>query len=157
METPWSGIGTVAAALIGASALIGANVYAKRRETQQKIEQEIRVKKTEVYETLIDLMFNQILGAKQGKRQLTSDEMMKALAKLMPKVVVWASPKIIAHWNYIKNTSGSAQSTLETMRTWDTLLLLIREDLGHDDAVLKKFELTKLFVNDLDEHIHTKK
>jgi hypothetical protein len=157
METPWSGIGSVTAALIGAGALICANVYAKRRETQQKAEQEIRVKKTEVYETLIELMFNQLMGSKQGKKQLTSDELLKALAKLMPRVVVWASPKVIAHWNYIKNTSSHSQSSLEIMKTWDTLLLLIREDLGHNDAALAKFELTRLFVNDLDEHLQTKK
>ncbi len=153
MDTLWSGIGSVTAALIGAAALLAANVYAKHREAKEKAAQEIRVKKTDIYEELIELIFNQLSAAKQGRKQLSQNELVKALSRMMPKVVVWASPTVITHWNYIKRTADDSRNTVETLAVWDKLLLLIREDLGHNDKTLSKYELSRLFVNDLDDHI----
>jgi ribosomal protein L29 len=152
MDAPWSGIGSVAAAVIGASALVAVNIYAKRKDAREKAAQEIRVKKTELYEELIGLIFNQLLASRQGKKPMQSSEVIKALAKLMPRFVVWASPSVIAHWNQIK-TSSDSKSSIDTMAIWEKLMRLIREDLGHNDDLLKKYDLTRLFVNDLDEHL----
>lgn len=153
MDAPWSGIGSVIAAVIGATALVAVNIYAKRIEAREKAAAEIRVKKTEIYEQLIDLMFSQITAAKQGKKQLSEFDLIKAFARMMPKLIVWASPAVIQHWNLIKHLPDQPNEAIKTIAVWDKFFRLIREDLGHQDAALPEYELSKLFVNDLDDHI----
>jgi hypothetical protein len=153
VDTLWSGIGSVTAALIGAAALLAANVYAKRREARDKAAQEIRVKKTDLYEELIDIIFNVLLASKQGKKVMSEADLAKAFARITPKIVVWASAKVIAQWNAIKTGSGKPGEVIKLVDSWEVLLRAIREDLGHDDRSLHERQLTRLFVNDLDEFL----
>ena len=153
MDSPWSGIGSVLAALIGAGALFAVNVYAKRRESRDKAAQEIRVKKTELYEDLIGIIFNVLLASKQGKKPMSEAELAKALARITPKIVVWASAKVIARWNRIKASSTDSVDILSMVDSWEVLLRAVREDLGHDDDKLQERQLSRLFVNDLDDFL----
>ena len=141
------------AALIGAGALFAVNVYAKKRESRDKAAQEIRVKKTELYEELIGIIFNVLLARKQGKKEMSEAELAKAFARITPKIVVWASAKVIAQWNLIKANSTGAVDVISMVDSWEVLLRAIREDLGHDDTKLHERQLSRLFVNDLDDFL----
>ena len=128
-------------------------MYAKRRESLDKAAQEIRVKKTELYEELIGIFFNVLLASKQGKKAMTEVELAKAFARITPKIVVWASAKVIAQWNRIRTNSTASVDVISQMDSWEVLLRAIREDLGHDDTKLRERQLSRLFVNDLDDFL----
>lgn len=142
--------GSIVAATIAAIAAFLVNVYAKHKEAKDRILQEIRGKKTVVYEELIDVMFSVVLGEKQGKQPLSEKDLINRLAQLTPKIIIWGSEELIVQWNNVRTEATSKKKNpLEIFEPWNQLLLTIRKDLGHSNKKLQKWDLMRLFVNDL--------
>jgi hypothetical protein len=141
--------GSIVAASIAAIAAFLVNVYVKHRESREKVLQEIRARKTPVYEELIDIIFSGILSKQQGKGEVSPEELTKRFAAITPKIVIWGSEELIAQWNVIRSHDWKAGgSPLETFAPWNQFMLTVRKDLGHSNKKLKPFALMRLFVND---------
>ncbi|MEL6770264.1 MAG: hypothetical protein AAFP18_04290 [Bacteroidota bacterium] len=143
----------LAVPIIAASATILVSVItivlSKYYEQRVKIEQEIRDEKIPIYEDLIGVFFNYLFAEKTGDRKPTDQEVIKSLASVTPKLVVWASEDVINSWNKMRSQDWSSADSHQALVLWDELLLAIRKDLGNGVDKLEKYGLLKLFVNDL--------
>jgi hypothetical protein len=142
--------GSIIAATIAAAAAFLVNVYAKHQEAKERILQEIRIKKTIVYEELIDIIFSAVMGEKQGKPKPSEAELTKRFAQLTPKVVIWGSEELITQWNKTRlQSTKPTDNPIQVFEPWNELLRVIRKDLGHSNKKLEKWALMRLFVNDI--------
>lgn len=142
--------GSIVAATIAAITAFLVNVYVKHRESKERIVQDLRSKKTAVYEELIDLIFSVIMAEKLGKEALTQEELVAKFAKLTPKVVIWASEDVVTAWAAMRNEAQKQHdSPFDQFGPWNDFLRALRRDLGHSDRKLEQWALLRLFVNDL--------
>jgi hypothetical protein len=142
--------GSIVAATIAAIAAFLVNVYIKHREAKERVLQEIRIKKTPVYEELIELIFSVLMAEKLGKKAPAESEIVAKIAGMTPKVVIWASEDVVTKWNDVRTyVKKSTDTPLDQFTPWNNLLRAIRKDLGHGDQKLERWALLRLFVNDL--------
>lgn len=141
-------------AIIAASATILASVlamiFSKRYEHKTLIKQQIREQKVPVYETLISTFFETIFSDKTGQKQPSEEDVIKKLADLTPKLIVWGSQDVIRSWIDFRNHDWQNAESKKSLVLLDSLLLAIRKDLGNKSKKLDQFDLLKMFVNDLD-------
>jgi hypothetical protein len=56
-------------------------------------------------------------------------------------------------WQADTQEAEANGSTLGAVQAYEGLLLAIRKDLGHDDSDLPKWDLLRVFISDLDDHL----
>ena len=163
----------VATAIVTAGATIFISVFsaiwARNAEKTQAIEQQIREKKTPIYEEFIAIAFDTLWAGKRDKqldntkiaqqrqrkgssnREENSDPVDR-LQKLTPQLIVWVTDEVIASWVRFRQVSANVkkEDPMEVMYAFEEFMSAIRQDLGHKNDLLKKGDLLRIFINDLD-------
>ncbi len=143
----------VAAAISAASATAITSVIAllisKRYERRAQIAQDIRTRKTTVYEELISVLFTALYADKMGRKGKKENDILKAMVTITPKMIVWGSQEVIQAWNAMRSHDLENATHDESMILWNQLMIAIRKDLGNEVDKLQNLDLLRLFINDL--------
>ena len=144
----------IAAAIVAASlsaiASVLAVIISKYFERRSRIKQEIRDKKTPVYENLIGAMFEFVFSQTADNREsLNEDELADIFQEMTPKLVVWGSQDVIRAWIHFREYEWESAKGLEILEPWESLMTAIRNDMGNKSDKLKNKELLRLFIKDI--------
>jgi hypothetical protein len=146
---PAQGVTLLAAAVAAVISLFGLYVN-RRADRTREIEASLRPRKAEVYEEFVRFWLGALLGMKEGKVNVSPDQMMEFFTSFTQKVVVWGSDDVISKNRQFRPVSMSGTG-LQTLLQFEQLLFAIRRDLGHHNAGLARGDLLGLWVNDIDE------
>ncbi len=127
-------------------------VLGKIWDTKLKIAHDIREKKIPVYEDVLSLFFEVLLGGKNGRPKPSEDEMSARFADFTRRLTTWGSSDVIRSWIAFRSHPWTASEPTAGFERMEAVLLAIRKDVGNEVASLKNHELMRLFINDLDEH-----
>lgn len=150
----------IAVAVIAASAslLVAAVtvVLGKLYEARAIIQKEHRDRKAPIYEALIKFLMRIVMSVKTEK-PITESEMMEFLEDFNQRVMVWGSDGVLAAWvkwrSYAINQDMMKTNPLGLMFLYEEVIYQIRRDLGHSNVGLKRGDILKLFINDIDNHL----
>lgn len=149
------------AALITASATVFVAVasvfltrYFERRAARERAEQEKRIP---VYEDFVR-DFLQLIGATKPpaeRKEVDEEGAFAVIGKFTEKLIIWGSPDVIRTWVDYRYHSWNAENQtpeeqLEMLTKTDDLLLALRRDLGLSNKKLRKLDLLRLWINDLE-------
>ncbi|MCW2835346.1 MAG: hypothetical protein JWN68_3299 [Nocardioides sp.] len=84
-----------------------------------------------------------------------SPDLLQFFKKITPQLMIWASNDVVVKWSRFRR-GGDKHPPMEYMFMMEELLTAIRKDLGHSGAITKG-DLLGLYVNDIDEHLPSKK
>ena len=146
----------VAVAIVAAGAsvtisilsLMASNIFEARRA----IAQELREKKTPVYEEFVRTIYRVLFAEQLGKKQPSKAELAQFFADYTEKLTIWGSDEVIKVWGELRLSASDADGALMLFR-YEELLLSIRKDLGHRNKGFKRGRLLRLFVNDIDRYL----
>jgi hypothetical protein len=120
-------------------------------ERKYIVSQEQRVKRTPIYQELITFIFK-LLPAKEEER-LSEGEQIEFMKKFTETVLLWGSNEVIKEWSLFRmNIINSSQSS-NNLFLLENVLIAIRKDLGHKSTGIKKGDILRLFVNDIDDFL----
>jgi hypothetical protein len=129
------------------------------RQNRREIEARLRERKSAVYEEFIrfwmDLM---MLKEKREKLVQNQSQLLEEMNNLSKPMMLWASNEVVRSYSEFRRKSSSADSNVQERDSIDTLirfeqmLLLMREDMGHDPGALRQFDLLSFFVNDIHKY-----
>lgn len=165
----------VAIAIVTASATVFVSVFsaiwARNTEKAQIIEQQIREKKTPVYEEFITIAFDFLWAGKTQKEQqetksstikryqkenpIQETAPLERLRKLTPHLIVWGTDDVIASWVKFREVTinPDKDNNFNVLFVFEDFMSEIRKDLGHKNETLKKGDLLKIFINDVDQYL----
>lgn len=149
---------TVEAAIVAAAAtgiLSVLSILLQRQyERRQQLEQVIRQRKTEIYESVVNSFFD-IFGLGKDRTEEQSQEAIAEavirLAELTPHLGSWASDSVLISWSRYRRVMAAQGSPLDSILGFERVLLEIRRDLGHPNKDVKQGDLLGLWINDIDE------
>lgn len=140
------------------------NVYGRIQERKIKIEEDLRAKRTPVYEGVVSFLM-----ATFSAGSTSTDEQSKFWKETNPQMTLWASDELLAQWSNFKYelahqpaVKGSEESdeekiarTIKLSKELEKVLSLIRKDLGYENEKdqIKEFDMVSLFINDLYDHV----
>ncbi len=153
-------------------------VESKRREQRREIEQEHRMQKVPIYEDFMSFWFRLLLanqlsaaealdknpqaikrGGRDASAAIGQAEMVSFLVNFTQKIIIWGSDDVVRDYANFRRRVATPDtsvipddigSTIQSLLTFEKLLLAIRSDVGHRNKGLKQGDLLSLFVNDID-------
>ena len=144
-------------AIASAFALIivaGIGFFANKTIEQRKsIELAIRPRKVELYENFVRF-FLKVLGNGKVYPKPSEKEIMKFYADSTPLLMSFASNKVIEKWGRLRLKMADDEG-VENMFQLEQLLIEIRRDLGHSSRGLKKGDVLRLMINDIDDYLES--
>lgn len=106
------------------------------------------------YQKLIEMVYRMTAKAKDDSAY-TQDELMKDFNEFSQALTLWGSPKAIKLWTSwrLANTEGKPKpNPQDLLFAMEEVMLQLRRDMGLKRG-LKKGDLLKLFINDVDEKL----
>jgi len=139
---------TAVVTLIGSALTL---VFTKKWDRHREIQQEHRKQKTPLYEEFIAFLFKLFMASKDGS-SLTEDEMKAFMVKFTRGLTIWGSNDVILKYGEFRQISTANPDATRMAAVIEDILFSIRSDLGHPSG-LKRGDLLRLFINDLDKII----
>lgn len=149
----------IAASIITASAVAlistGGLIISKQYEHKREIRREHNNKKVPVYEALINFSSKIQTAEKTGGKPPTEQETIKFFAEFTPKLIVWGSENVIRSYCEFRDTAikGGDSPNADILFKYENLLLNIRKDLGHKNKGIKKGDILRLSIIDIDKYL----
>ncbi|MCS6096805.1 hypothetical protein ACRN9J_02810 [Shewanella baltica] len=150
---------TLGAGMLAASATVLVSVvsvlFSKKQEHKVDIENQLRVKKIPIYENIIEFIFLITFAEKLGKAQPTEQEMIAFFADTTRDLVIWGSKDIVKAFGDFKDKLGTLAvcgDTAGMLATVEDFLFAIRKDLGHKHTKIKRGDILRLYINDVDAY-----
>ncbi|MBC7782752.1 MAG: hypothetical protein H7144_02850 [Burkholderiales bacterium] len=148
----------IAMAIIAAGATVLVSILSillgKVYEARERIQNQHREKKVPVYEELIQFISRVLSGEKIGTAP-TQEEIIKF--GFNQKMMVWGADEVLLAWvkwlRAISDAEVLKADPLKGLFLYEELILAIRRDLGHKNKSLKRGDVLRLFVNDIDVHL----
>lgn len=142
-------IAITAAAIAGVTSVVSL-ALSKAYEARLALSEDIRARKTPIYEGIVKTVFHFLLGQKAGRAALTEQELAGWFQETIEKLTIWGSDDLIMAFGDFKN-GLSIQTGVASLYHFEDLLLAIRRDLGHRDKKLARGSLLRLWVTDMDD------
>jgi len=150
LEKVWAGFSTLPAeakviavgGLISLPSVLLTRYYERRKE----IELRLKDRKFEAYSLFLDAWFKQLFN---GDGEL-SQELIAAMHRFGRDLILWGNSAVIKSYGAWRKNAGKG-SALNSTRAFESLLLAIRKDLGQNNWQLKQDDLSRVFINDVDE------
>jgi uncharacterized protein YneF (UPF0154 family) len=149
---------TVAIIAAGATTLVSilTIVLGKVYESRERIQNQHRERKIPIYEELLQFLFRTINGAKIGNAP-SEKETMEFIHSFNQKMMVWGADGVVSAWvrwlREISNTESMKKAPFAALALYEDLIFAIRRDLGHKNKALKRGDLLRFFVNDIDQYL----
>ena len=148
----------VAKAVVAAGATVLASVLAlvgsKAYEARSAVRQDLRVKKTPIYEDIVTTLYRVMFASMLDEAPLSEKELTKFFAQTTERLTIWGSDSLLKSWGRWKTQVGDPEKGLFT---FEDLLLAIRKDLGHRNRGLQRGSILRLFVTDIDDYLKKQK
>jgi hypothetical protein len=143
-------VGSVATAALA----VGGVVWQQQRAERERLNEARRERMTPMYEDFLGFVM-------KGGQADPDGEPPEGLASFMKdmkgrQLLLGASGEMIRAFNAWQAETQAAQTgdnMLGAVEAYEKLLLAIRRDLGHDDSKLPRWDLLRVFINDLDDHL----
>jgi hypothetical protein len=143
-------VGSVATAALA----VGGVVWQQRRTERERLAEVRRERMAPMYEDLLGFVLRGGQSSEQGEPPEDLAAFMKDLKGR--QLLLGASSEMIRAFNAWQAETQEAEangSPLGAIQAYEGLLRAIRKDLGHDDSDLAKWDLLRVFINDLDDHL----
>ena len=136
-------------AVLGAALTLSAG---KILEQRIKIKQDVREKKIPVYEEQMQTIFKILFSAKEGEKQLNTQEFENAFRAFTEKLIIWENSNVIKAWVDFRNFPWTTPEENVTggFEKFEEFVFALRKDIGNDNKKLSKGDLLRLFINDYD-------
>lgn len=132
-------------------------VYQKYWEKRQEIEQELRRKKTEIYEKFMRTWIGLIPIQESNQENSNMKQLENSFKDIAVGLTIWGSDEVVKKWSIIRYDmtdqleKEKSKNALQSLLTVEELLLCMRSDLGHKNANLKPKDVLRIFVKDIDQ------
>jgi hypothetical protein len=133
---------------------VASLILSNRHQQRQQVQQELRIRRAEVYEELLTYWFwvmRERRDTSEGKRK-QRDEQYRATVP--QKLITWGSEDVIRVFTAQVGPGGATEET--SMLGFEKLLFAIRKDLGHEDTSLREGDLLRPFLKGVDEALCNK-
>ncbi len=125
----------------------------KSIQMKQLTDQSLRSQKVELYNDVFKL-YLRILGKNDIVNNPTQKEIQEFFINKTPLFLSYGSNEVVAKWGVLRVTPiDPDDKTYKTLFQLEELMLAIRRDLGHGKSKIKKGDILRLFVNDIDKYI----
>ncbi len=114
----------------------------------------LRQHREEPYQKLIAMVYKMMAKSK-GSAAYTEDELIQDFNEFSQALTLWGSPKAIKLWTSWRLSSAAANQAPDPkglLFAMEEVMLQLRRDMGQKRG-LKKGDLLKLFINDVDENL----
>lgn len=120
-------------------------------ERRRGLEASLREKKTQLYDEAIKgLMSTMNVGGSARRAGKTSAfDVVKFYGNMTPRLITYASPKVIRAWNKVRLGSIRGMSGTQLLFAFEELLKAMRGDLGHRTWTQPRGELLQMWINDM--------
>lgn len=147
---------TLSTGIIAASTTVIVSVISilisKHLETKTLTNNSIREKKIPIYEKIINFIFKIAFADKLGQKPPSEKEMIEFFTETTRTLVVWGSNDMIRAFSKFRE-GAVEKSPNEILFVVEDLMFAIRKDLGHEAKKLKRGDILRLYVNDIDQHL----
>lgn len=154
---------TISVAVItGLLAFLSA-IVGKFLENRYTIKNQIRKERQDVYINFLDWLINNMLyGEINDNYNIVND-----LRKQQKFMTIYASDRVLKAWSVFKFVSMNGVLKKESMKKEEkikyfiqneapyieNLILAIRKELGYKNKDIKKFDILKLYINDINKYL----
>lgn len=129
--------------------VIGGGIANNYLAYRQRNSEYLREHRAQAYEKLIEIVYKMLMKSK-NKEQYGADEMLSDMNDFNQSLTLWGSSKAIRLWDEWRlATVGKQPSASELLFAMEKVLIQLRRDMGQGRG-LKKGDLLKLFINDVD-------
>lgn len=129
--------------------VIGGGIANNYLAYRQRNSEYLREHRAQAYEKLIEIVYKMLMKSK-NKEQYGADEMLSDMNDFNQSLTLWGFFKVIHLWDEWRlATVGKQPSASELLFAMEKVLIQLRRDMGQGRG-LKKDDLLKLFINDVD-------
>ncbi|MCP1252518.1 hypothetical protein NK212_11710 [Elizabethkingia sp. S0634] len=148
-------------AILGATVTFTGYFLTRYFERKKIIEMDIRNKKIPIYEEFMKFYFQNIYSSKNiNKKNANHTEMVHFFQDFHQKAIVWFPDEVLKSYiNWKKNISKFSSGQLEleeTILQQENFMKIIRKDIGHKNKDIEKWDISSLYINDLENIINKK-
>ena len=144
-------VGSIATAALAAAGV----VWQQRRVESERLAEARRKRMAPMYESLLGFVMK---GGHNGPSGEPPEDLATFMKDLKGRqLLLGASSEMIQAFNRWQADTQAAEKSkdqvLGAVEAYEDLLRAIRKDLGHDDSKLPKWDLLRIFISDLDDHL----
>ena len=130
-------------AVLTAGVTVGTLVYTQNSNARREIDSRHFARKSEAYEEILRIL-NEFITAEATGKKVRQPEIVKRLADLQPRLLIWAGPKALRAWQLLSEGHGGE---LGFFNAAQSLIAALREELGHSrDSELGPLGLAATFL-----------
>lgn len=145
-------------AILGATVTMTGYFLTRYFERKKIIEIEIRNKKIPIYEEFMEFYFTNIYNTKKENAKKTNStnqsDMVKFFQGFHQKAIIWFPDEVLKsyiNWkNNITKFSDGELKLSETILQQENFMKIIRKDIGHKNKEIEKWDISSLYINDID-------
>ena len=149
----------IVALLTGAVSIVGvviSSIVAKSLEYKQKTQRYLYEKREEPYSQFIDMVYKMQKNVREDG-EYTQDEMLKDILMFSQKLTLRGSSKVVKKWlAFCTHSQTNNLDATQTLFVLEDIIFEIRSDMGLKRQGLKKGDMLKFFVNDIDKYLPKK-
>ena len=104
------------------------------------------------YQKLVEMVYKMVAKGKNPE-SYSETELISDFNEFSQALTLWGSPKAIKQWNgWRQANTGGISDPEKLLFTMERIMMQLRADMGKKGR-LKKGDLLKLFINDLDDYL----
>ncbi|WP_407402976.1 hypothetical protein [Chryseobacterium sp.] len=142
-------------AILGGTITISGFFITRYLERKKSIEFEIRNKKIPIYEEFFEFYFK-VMFQNKTDNGITNEEMVNFFRNFNQKAIIWFPDNILKEYITWKNNiilfSKENIELKEMLLLQEDFMKQIREDIGHNNKNIQKWDISSLYINDLENY-----
>lgn len=154
---------TISVALITGFLAFISVIIGKYLENKYNVNNNIREERQKIYIEFLDWLINNVLYDEISKNK----NIIKELRKQQKYMTIYASDKVLKAWADFKDSAMKSESNKSGLSKEEStkfylkneapkiedLILAIRKELGYKNKNVKRYDILKLYINDLDKYL----
>ena len=163
LKTLFDAYPAISVAVVTGLFAFGSAIYGKVLENKHNIDNQIRSERQKIYIDFLDWIVDNVLYAEISNNKNIVGE----IKDQQKKITIYASDKVLKAWSEFKyvamNSVVNKQGLSKDAKTKyyilneapyiETLILAIRKELGHKNKKIKKYDILRLYINDMDDYL----
>ena len=157
---------TVVAALVGAVvagyatviSVILTRYFERERDANlrmQELERETRAKKVPEYEKFVAFLLGVFMAQQTGRKPMTPQQLAQGFHDWTKALMMWGSDEVVRRWGQLRLDQPvvDTEASMDRLFKLEELWIELRRDAGYPETTLRRGDLLRLFVNDIDQHL----
>lgn len=151
----------LAVGVLGGTVTITGYFISRYLERKKIIEMEIRNKKIPIYEEFVSYYFYTMFNEKKNTGKGADPKMVNFFRDFNQKAIIWFPDEVLKSYlkwkkDITRFTNGES-SLHDAIYQQEEFLKAIRQDIGHKNKNFEKFEISSIYINDIDDVIEAAK